>query len=123
MRISDWSSDVCSSDLRRTISHAENHGNREDGEHPYHRHRGQRWSRAVMTSNADQREADREQKAEEDADADGGRVDLARQQNFEADIDDPHAIAECKRTAEHTPELQSLMSRSNPVFCIEYKKQ
>src|SRR3546814_13143538 len=105
MRISDWSSDVCSSDLlhreigqlikhepqRRTISHAENHGNREDGEHPYHRHRGQRWPRAIMTSNADQREADREQKDEEDADADGSRVDLLRQQKFEADIDDPHA--------------------------------
>src|SRR3546814_5482482 len=49
-----------------------------------------------MTSNADQREADREQKDEEDADADGSRVDLLRQQKFEADIDDPHAIAECK---------------------------
>src|SRR3546814_5190242 len=83
---------------RRTISHAENHGNREDGEHPYHRHRGQRWPRAIMTSNADQREADREQKDEEDADADG-------------------------RSEEHTYELQSLMRISYAVFCLNKKQQ
>src|SRR3546814_15692485 len=62
--------------------------------HPYHRHRGQRRPRAIMTRNADQREADREQKDKKDADADGGRVDLPGQQKFEADIDDAHAIAE-----------------------------
>ncbi|MFC3785453.1 hypothetical protein GGR90_000210 [Sphingopyxis italica] len=79
---------------RRAISHAENHGDGEDREYPYHRHRGQRWPRAIMTRNADQREADREQKDKKDADAYGGRVDLPRQQKFEADVDDAHAIAE-----------------------------
>src|SRR3546814_12779019 len=62
--------------------------------HPYHRHRGQRRPRAIMTRNADQREADREQKDKKDADADGGRVEQPGQQKFDAEIVDDHALAD-----------------------------
>ena len=46
-----------------------------------------------MPRHADQRKAEREQEDEEYADADGRRVDLMRQQEFEAGVDDSQAIA------------------------------
>ena len=54
-----------------------------------------------MMGDTDQRKAERDQEDQEYADADRGRIDLSRQQKFERDIDDAHAIARRKppRTA------------------------
>src|SRR3546814_6942802 len=91
MRISDWSSDVCSSDLRRfghrvpVAARAVVHRGRQT--HPHH------------IGCHDQREDDGgDAKIDVDAHGRGGR-----------------------RSEEHTSELQSLMRISYAVFCLKKK--
>src|SRR3546814_4710743 len=115
MRISDWSSDVCSSDLR---------GAR------YNR-RGRRCRRAQLT--IVDRQLGRENRRAAIVDIDG--EDIARR------LSDPyvginsgdrdgvrheeavHFRSRGNRSEEHTSELQSLMSISNAVFCWKKKEQ
>src|SRR3546814_10303123 len=99
MRISDWSSDVCSSDLGEAsaeLGHEDFRG-LEHGEHFI---------------------ADTQRQA-----LDGtGRDDCAEDAGRSLDFDlgnDRHP----QRSEEHTSELQSLMRTSYAVFCLKNKKK
>src|SRR3546814_3923261 len=109
MRISDWSSDVCSSDLLDDGVEARQH---DDPRPPGDREREQG-----------------ERQEGRDADDHGG--------NREGDARDPHhplgrqalvedaaadRTADRARSEEHTSELQSLMRISYAVFCLKKKK-
>src|SRR3546814_4591351 len=106
MRISDWSSDVCSSDLNARIAH------------PRESHR-----LALMLGRipaAGERQRDRKAracKAEDDAQRERpGEAAHARKSRDEQTHDDD-------RSEEHTSELQSLMRISYAVFCLKKKKK
>src|SRR3546814_4078020 len=97
MRISDWSSDVCSSDLKRSTSRSRRWRLRCAAKPPFGRWltnvvRGSR-GRAVGGNEA-QLQATPRQRSE-------------------------HQI---RRSEEHTSELQSLMRISYAVFCLKKKK-
>src|SRR3546814_5030112 len=115
MRISDWSSDVCSSDLSVVIAVAapRNLGNGEgatgqprlplaarqpEGRRSHHRLRARRSVQLHALS--------------------GGEVSLHRRRlrHHAHDVDD------ALRSEEHTSELQSLMRISYAVFCLKKKK-
>src|SRR3546814_5500033 len=116
MRISDWSSDVCSSDLLR---------------HPRGRGAGARTVGKDMAEDdvgiVDQGQAvgehlvilGRKSGDQVGADGDGGPRGLET-------LDQPHhvgaAMAEL-RSEEHTSELQSLMRISYAVICLKHKTQ
>src|SRR3546814_4393056 len=113
MRISDWSSDVCSSDLLHIVLFRGQHIVFDRVAH---------LERAFLRRAGGQAELDRNpplvlvgQKAarqavkEQDEQCDGERVDRQEQ---------PFAI----RSEEHTSELQSLMRISYAVFCLKKKK-
>src|SRR3546814_7642364 len=104
MRISDWSSDVCSSDLqarardqpgRDDPGPARAAGARpaRDPRHPAHRF-GYRAHR---------------------------RLRGQRRQAFDRTEHAPAAAAHARRSEEHTSELQSLMRISYAVFCLKKK--
>src|SRR3546814_4008529 len=104
MRISDWSSDVCSSDLRRALFHRDDADN--DGFWRHHddgspraaarrRHHAGRGG-AVLPSRAG------------DLPASEGALQLPR-------------LRASARSEEHTSELQSLMRISYAVFCLKKK--
>src|SRR3546814_7339747 len=113
MRISDWSSDVCSSDLLHAI------GQRR------------RWSSDQSAEGA----AVIEQRARRGFGAalgqdcgPGSRNADALQRGAELrfwQVDIAHILAARpgKRSEEHTSELQSLMRISYAVFCLKKKKQ
>src|SRR3546814_5504961 len=124
MRISDWSSDVCSSDLHRD--------DREQLQHVVLHHVAQR-ADAVIIGHAPL-EPDRL------GDGDLDMVDRLRvPQRFEqpvgkaqreqildrflAEIMVDAEDAVLGRSEEHTSELQSLMRTSYAVFCLKKKKQ
>src|SRR3546814_10210274 len=98
LRISDWSSDVCSSDLRRGLrphrprpvpappARRPRRGGGERGVHPRHRPHSRRPDRK------------------------GGAAALPARGN------------RADRSEEHTSELQSLMRISYAVFCLKNKK-
>src|SRR3546814_9684021 len=105
MRISDWSSDVCSSDLRRDGQREEQPQRGERGRHegpggkleahagvPSRRHAG-----LVPASNLPRTPAFAARWMPEQVRGDGGR----------------------SRSEEHTSELQSLMRTSYAVFCLQ----
>src|SRR3546814_999573 len=122
MRISDWSSDVCSSDLgprRRTIGHAEDDRHQQDRDQPDGRHRDPGRFCAIMTRDPDQDETERGQIDKKYPDADRHRIGLLAKQKLQADVDEAHAAAERQRSEEHTSELQSLMRISYAVFCLK----
>src|SRR3546814_6756715 len=111
MRISDWSSDVCSSDLRedvdalqpavaRVVEHLAHGG---AGDHPAHR--------------------------DVDLGLEHGSLEDRRFQAVaglaaaEVQADGPVAVTRAGgRSEEHTSELQSLMRISYAVFCLKKKK-
>src|SRR3546814_5873199 len=118
MRISDWSSDVCSSDLDPAIV---------DEQSPLaHQHR---LRRAVL---AGQDQAPRGQREVVVAVHVAIDVDVAagcgasgrEQQQGTAERQDPHRSSPeiHVRSEEHTSELQSLMRISYAVFCLKKKK-
>src|SRR3546814_9298585 len=139
MRISDWSSDVCSSDLVETGEIiAEN-----DVGVFHRRHRHRRAARpaegvGVGPHTHHARRADVDMLAEVEADiaADQVRpaldvvgaelVEIIAGAPEEADFGAfvPHAVlaALAERSEEHTSELQSLMRISYAVFCLTKKK-
>src|SRR3546814_10755050 len=106
MRISDWSSDVCSSDLdeeQQVLPQRQ----AADRDHP---EQHQRHARGMQRP--------------------GGRVAgvAAQQAGDLALVEQPEAArraeqeAPGQRSAEHTSELQSLMRISYAVFCLKKKK-
>src|SRR3546814_3888387 len=126
MRISDWSSDVCSSDLdvleetqRAGAVHARGldklvgHGEEELAEQEGCRRRGdQRNGKAGVAV----------QHAEIGDHFIGGH-DTHLDRQHESDEDGTEAQhAQRKRSEEHTSELQSLMRHSYAVYCMKKKK-
>src|SRR3546814_4694322 len=93
MRISDWSSDVCSSDLRE--------GRRRRALRP--EQRGRAAALGVGRQQAP-RPADRDEAGEA------------------ADVAAPDPLDRAERSEEHTSELPSLMRISYAVFCLKKKK-
>src|SRR3546814_1932869 len=118
MRISDWSSDVCSSDL---LVHREAEPGRED--RPQRRGHegagglhalvepGQRAGarHALTPARSEAQRADRGR---------GGRTMVERAAELR-----PEDLDELVRSEEHTSELQSLMRSSYAVFCLKKQKQ
>src|SRR3546814_4925327 len=106
MRISDWSSDVCSSDLRT------------DDLRPVPRHRpGQGGGRR---HHAGACALCRRARAARDVHRRPARVLAQGRGRREESL--PHR-AEAVRSEEHTSELQSLMRISYAVFCLKKKKK
>src|SRR3546814_10760305 len=97
MRISDWSSDVCSSDLARTAMAA------------------MRWTYPQDALVALKRAATEAEAAKPVA---SGLVLAQLHFNYVVSGDRPS----WRRSAEHTSELQSLMRISYAVFCLKNKK-
>src|SRR3546814_4992723 len=107
MRISDWSSDVCSSDLRdQQTRHLP--GRAGNGRHPLSSHQ-----RRVAQPPPDPRGLD-------------GFGDVVDAQELDAGVHALHRqrerTPEAGRSEEHTSELQSLMRISYAVFCLKKKK-
>src|SRR3546814_5942104 len=105
MRISDWSSDVCSSDLF-AAAQAQNVVFRvEPADHAREADRaGERGSKR----------ATRDAEAREGAEAED-------QHGVEDDVEHDREDHETQRSEEHTSELQSLMRTSYAVFCLKKK--
>src|SRR3546814_6077096 len=141
MRISDWSSDVCSSDLPRIVGgqRAEGYGRPGVGQrdHPLRQFKDGDLVRIAEIDRADHRGGRRhqpDQSLNEVVDiAEGSRlravaVDREGQvlQPLHAEIrDDPSVVLvhPRPRSEEHTSELQSLMRISYAVFCLKKKTQ
>src|SRR3546814_7050111 len=119
MRISDWSSDVCSSDLghRHQRERREDRTRKEIGSPP------PQSSPGAVTVMADQRLD--EQPGDRPRNPEDREIVDRRAQRLEdaADIGalerEPDLDAE--RSEEHTSELQSLMRISYAVFCLKTK--
>src|SRR3546814_4086623 len=109
MRISDWSSDVCSSDLTDRSEH-------QPGAGALHLHVAERLP--VDPADGDLGRERRGELRDPDGVRRGGRgqlVDLHRST-------DPVVPRRLVRSEEHTSELQSLMRISYAVFCLKTKK-
>src|SRR3546814_9594562 len=121
MRISDWSSDVCSSDLRRwdwnCVRATQSDGSRSQGT----------GSRAQGTGNREQGAQGRGQAA-----ASNGRRFLLCGRNYAGtrvpagmspqERLERRAFPGAMRSDEHTSELQSLMRNSYAVICLKKKR-
>src|SRR3546814_9480236 len=114
MRISDWSSDVCSSDLGE--GGRDRHHQDEDDEVKRGRH--------LMLAEEERRpgevgdQLDEEEQQRKAAPFRAARVEDHREREAEADIEDrPHGGED--RSEEHTSELQSLMRNSYAVICLK----
>src|SRR3546814_2330402 len=108
MRISDWSSDVCSSDLPEREGHED-----EAGE-----------ARQLELENADEH-LHREDEEGDDHQRPGEQQHHDRQEVVEEGREPDHLARLVKqrpcRSEEHTSELQSLMRNSYAVFCLKKK--
>src|SRR3546814_7055992 len=107
MRISDWSSDVCSSDLAgRAV--AARIGRGVAGQQQYRTAISQRRRRSLLLHQPDDDRLHR-----------GRRLDLWRPGRADHHAGGGRLVA---RSEEHTSELQSLMRISYAVFCLKKKK-
>src|SRR3546814_5403742 len=122
MRISDWSSDVCSSDLEQHDSTCYRQCKAKDqaGGKPPIQNPGQPHSHEGRCRNLHQRSRDRDVSHRQQV------TQREMQTNTEHEEDDPDLgklIGETGiRSEEHTSELQSLMRNSYAVFCWKKKK-
>src|SRR3546814_7594153 len=111
MRISDWSSDVCSSDLNLTIFRTEFDNLQQSAYDPDRR--------TFFTRNA----------AKARSQGFEAELQLAPSRNFQLNASMAYLDAKfvdypgAPRSEEHTSELQSLMRISYAVFCLKKKKQ
>src|SRR3546814_5979096 len=118
MRISDWSSDVCSSDLRDLVSAwpvFQPLLTPDGGIHVRQRLVPDQAVNAVSRAEAGRLFA----VYVEPPDQVGGDADIERAGAFRGE--DVDAGAEFARSEEHTSELQSLMRISYAVFCLKKK--
>src|SRR3546814_2302854 len=122
MRISDWSSDVCSSDLGSELDWIdENRGHDMIGARPRLFNQGKM---PLMQRAHGGHQRDSLPGARRAASPQGGDG-FAQQRKF---TDDLHVDkgsdkgGHCLRSEEHTSELQSLMRISYAVFCLKKKK-
>src|SRR3546814_10914956 len=132
MRIRDWSSDLCSSDLGEGVSDRGRHGC--GARTPVRRAQPARHVRSARTrallDDSDQRESFC--RASATGAARGTRIDRAAQERRPAaarqDRCDDRSeraerdLADRARSEEQTSELQSLMRISYAVFCLKKKK-
>src|SRR3546814_2141627 len=111
MRISDWSSDVCSSDLNvRSESRNARSVERQDNRGPERNWRDSRQvNRQAQRNSRDDRRDNRQSRP----DWREGRQDNRTTSRNWRD----------SRSEEHTSELQSLMRISYAVFCLKKKKK
>src|SRR3546814_8400127 len=109
MRISDWSSDVCSSDLEEVDPRASGRGTGG----PRRSQLAGRWARRTSA----RRDAAAAVQALWRVEAARPAAGLARR-NAGSDREGAGRV----RSEEHTSELQSLMRRSYAVFCLQKKK-
>src|SRR3546814_4354933 len=115
MRISDWSSDVCSSDL---IDQGEAPplfvvGPEGGAELVNYRVRGNYYVVDRLFAAAELRLGQDPQQI----------VRISRTDGRQASAEQPSSLStEHRRSEEHTSELQSLMRTSNAVFCLKKKK-
>src|SRR3546814_7461054 len=114
MRISDWSSDVCSSDLRIAAL--------ERGEFRAPRRQLGRWF-----SVRHDKVQSKGMKGGPPSGADAFDLEPEGIAAFEHDMNmrgiDPRTGRDAGRSEEHTSELQSLMRISYAVFCLKQKKK
>src|SRR3546814_3443411 len=121
MRISDWSSDVCSSDLRAGVAR----------EHAQQSHQGvERVERAafqfrhrrdhVAAGGGDRRIAAAGMAKQQAVEREGPGVGIVGRRIQARAVRGVQAPA---RSEEHTSELQSLMRISYAVFCLKKKKK
>src|SRR3546814_4102609 len=125
MRISDWSSDVCSSDLDRAIAarhkrrqrglHAEKHAGLVDRNDPVPPFDRLVLDAGVMDDTGSVRE--RGERTEGGEGGGDGRLPAFAVRNVEPD---EFRLAADRKS---TPELQSLMRISSAVFCLKKKKK
>src|SRR3546814_7526315 len=120
MRISDWSSDVCSSDLRHR--HGAIHAQRAHGPGDA------RLRQEVLRRNREDAERSRRQGPRRQAFSRGDEWrHFHHHQRWRVrllDVDaDPQHAAVGDRSEEHTSELQSLMRSSYAVFCLKKKNK
>src|SRR3546814_1396488 len=112
MRISDWSSDVCSSDLYSARGFAFVHGRGEEGVERHHKH-------AATDGNTQQGNQHLPGTIMRDKGGNVVKLSIRR-----ADPASCHEIkVQDKRSEEHTSELQSLMRISYAVFCLKKKNK
>src|SRR3546814_7685918 len=127
MRISDWSSDVCSSDLQKLVEKLKQRTGektsslqalgrieRDSVKGRSARHT-ERWDRL-----RDEQRADREKRKDKPA-AQRKSAESAKPSGLAERIAD-RALSAASRSEEHTSELQSLMRISYAVFCLKKKK-
>src|SRR3546814_2922881 len=105
MRISDWSSDVCSSDLRPQTIAA--------------RQRLPEWRACPCWSAHPARSA----VSWEHGHRPSRRLEAQEHQRWRARFHPLSYALGCSRSEEHTSELQSLMRISYAVFCLKKKKK
>src|SRR3546814_2068756 len=134
MRISDWSSDVCSSDLGLAADHqARNHPERGPGEDEYHEGARSIFPVAEPTSHCRSpvRRArgiwhERRQMSLGNCIpgmVERGEIDEARAKRMAALFDElSREYAKTMRSEEHTSELQSLLRISSAVVCLKQQK-
>src|SRR3546814_2845528 len=107
MRISDWSSDVCSSDLPAEAAPTRASWRRA--------HRARRRPRPAL-----ERAPELARIAKADAGADLGDRQVAAAQQFARSLAAHLVVPD--RSDEHTSEIQSLMCISYAVLCLKKKK-
>src|SRR3546814_8630063 len=128
MRISDWSSDVCSSDLAarprgqavQAAEHVEQRGG--DGGRRRDRSRPGAAGARLRDRSHDRYEPGAAEAAERGRRPGGGAGPRGGQRQGARIPGDERATAAAGRSEEHTSELQSLMRISYAVFCLKKKK-
>src|SRR3546814_2429060 len=126
MRISDWSSDVCSSDLVQNVGLV---GRRQNDDafaarEPVHLGQNLIERLLLLARSADRGLAPGASYSIDFVDEDDGRCVLARFREQVPDAcgtDSNDHFDELGRSEEHTSELQSLMRISYAVFCLKKK--
>src|SRR3546814_1540076 len=128
MRISDWSSDVCSSDLRRPVVAIELEVNARKC-----RHRAAGAEQARLPEPAGKARGERRHRFGDDLAHPGisgapgaravGLADMFGQRDDAPGRRMPVEHARHRRSEEHTSELQSLMRISYAVFCLKKKNK
>src|SRR3546814_8958229 len=135
MRISDWSSDVCSSDLQADRQKAGEHHQHQSGVEAPETHLHQAVVQAQVRANVAQHQKSEAQR-EEAVDAKQRRMGMDRRgvQPLQIEKRDRRVDQEAEyagaqhvpeghrdeaRSEEHTSELQSLMRNSYAVFCLK----
>src|SRR3546814_4697563 len=117
MRISDWSSDVCSSDLRRRRGRATGCGRGRAGAFPAPR-RASRQARLASDS-SDRLRPWREVRPRPRHGAGRARTGISSRRPNRGRA----TASRRERSEEHTSELQSLMRISYAVFCLKKKNK